>query len=132
MTTLLLDTSGYVAYMRNHPQAVQAVQQAQKILLPVVTLGELLGGFAFGTRESQNLAEMEEFRTNQRTRIVAATETTAQHYAQIYAHLRRTGRPIPTNDMWIAATALEHSARLLTGDGHFAHIPLLLIEHIQR
>lgn len=132
MTTLLVDTSGYVAFLRNNPQAVRAVQQAQEVLLPVIALGELLGGFAFGTRTTNNQQELSDFRISHRTRVVPITESTVQHYAQIYAHLRRTGRPIPTNDMWIAASALEHGARLLTGDGHFTNIPLLLLEYIQR
>jgi len=132
MTALLLDTSGYVAFKRNDSLAVQAIQKSPELLFSVVTLGELLGGFAFGAREDQNLRELSEFRSSYRTSVVPISEVTAQHYAQVYAFLRAQGKPIPTNDMWIAASAIEHGARLLTADSHFSHLPLLLVEYTQR
>jgi predicted nucleic acid-binding protein len=49
-------------------------------------------------------------------------------YAEIDVFLRKEGRPIPRNDVWIAAAAMEHGMRLLTLDAHFAEIPMLMIE----
>jgi predicted nucleic acid-binding protein len=57
-----------------------------------------------------------------RVRVVACAATTADNYALVYAALRRKGRPVPTNDLWIAASALEHGAALLTLDAHFSEI----------
>lgn len=59
--------------------------------------------------------------------IASVTDTTADFYATIYANLRRKGRPIPTNDMWIAASTMEHGAILITRDQHFAHIENLRV-----
>lgn len=132
MSAILLDTSAYTLLSYGHREALRHIQDAEQILLPAVVLGELYAGFAYGSKPEENRRVLTEFRRENRIVVTGLSAGTAERYAQIYAHLRRTGRPIPTNDMWIAATALEHSARLLTGDGHFAHIPLLLIEHIQR
>ncbi|NOX61747.1 MAG: type II toxin-antitoxin system VapC family toxin, partial [Chloroflexi bacterium] len=58
------------------------------------------------------------------------SQETAERYARIYAYLRQIGRPIPTNDLWIAASALEHNAELLTADRHFLAIPHILVFHL--
>ena len=132
MSALLLDTSAYTLLSYGNSEALRQVQSSEQILLPAIVLGELFAGFAYGSRTEENRRVLNEFRRENRVIITTLSANTAEQYAQIYAHLRRMCRPIPTNDMWIAASALEHGARLLTGDGHFAHIPLLLIEHIQR
>lgn len=88
----------------------------------VTVLGELLGGFAAGQRESANRSELSLFLNTPRVKVVPATPATADLYALVYAALRRKGQPIPTNDLWIAASALEHGAALLTLDAHFRSI----------
>lgn len=84
--------------------------------------GELLGGFAAGDRESINRRELTQFISVPRIRVVSSTPATADLYALVYAALRRKGRPIPTNDLWIAASCLEYGAALLTLDAHFQAI----------
>jgi predicted nucleic acid-binding protein len=88
----------------------------------VTVLGELLGGFAAGRRESANRSELTQFISAQRVRVVPSTAATADLYALVYAALRRKGQRIPTNDLWIAASCLEHGAALLTLDAHFRNI----------
>jgi tRNA(fMet)-specific endonuclease VapC len=61
-------------------------------------------------------------------RVLHVTEETALRYAEVDGYLRKKGRPIPRNDVWIAASALEHGHHLLTLDVHFREIPLLLIQ----
>lgn len=85
-------------------------------------LGELLGGFAAGKRESANRSELAQFINVPRVKVVPSTAATADLYALVYAALRRKGQPIPTNDLWIAASSLEHGAALLTLDTHFQGI----------
>lgn len=75
-----------------------------------------------GKREPQNRLELTKFLRSPRVEILSITDSTADFYATIYANLRRKGRPIPTNDMWIAASAMECGAILITRDQHFAHI----------
>ena len=122
MRALAIDTNAYVGFKRGESGIVDAVRHAPLLLLSTVVLGELLAGFAAGTREARNRAELAQFLDSPRLRVVPCGETTADNYALVFAVLRRKGRPIPTNDLWIAASALEHGAALLTLDAHFSGI----------
>lgn len=127
MSILMLDTSGYSAFKRGHQEAIAALRQAPSILLPSIVLGELLAGFEVGGRRLENRRELSEFQRSPRVRTVQITGETAERYAHIYAHLRAIGRPVPTNDLWIAASAMEHGAELLTTDRHFLDVPQILV-----
>jgi predicted nucleic acid-binding protein len=122
MRTILIDTNAYTAFMLGEVAVVEVLAHAERIGLSSVVLGELLGGFAAGTRESKNRAELARFMDSPRVEVVPVTAQTADSYALVYSALRRKGQPIPTNDLWIAASALEQGAALLTRDAHFAHI----------
>jgi tRNA(fMet)-specific endonuclease VapC len=119
---ILLDTNAYAAFMLGLDEVIEVVANAEKLLLNSVVLGELLAGFAAGTREPKNRAELASFLDSPRVEVLPVTAQTADSYALVYVGLRRKGRPIPTNDLWIAASALEHGAALLTRDDHFSHI----------
>jgi predicted nucleic acid-binding protein len=119
---ILLDTNAYTAFMLGEADVVEVLAHAQRLYLNSVVLGELLGGFAAGTREQKNRAELARFLDSPRVEVLPVTEQTADCYALVYAGLRRKGQPIPTNDLWIAASALEHGAALLTHDAHFSQI----------
>jgi tRNA(fMet)-specific endonuclease VapC len=120
--SLLLDTNMYVAFKRGDDDAVELLRLADEVHLSTVVLGELLAGFAAGSRERRNREELTAFLESPRVRIDAVDEGTADYYGRIFALLRRKGRPIPTNDLWIAATALQHGLVLATRDDHFAAI----------
>lgn len=122
MRPVLLDTNAYSAFMLGAAEVVDVVAHADKLYLNSTVLGELLGGFAVGTREPKNRAELARFMDSPRVEILPVTAQTADSYALIYAGLRRKRQPIPTNDLWIAASALEHGAALLTRDAHFSQI----------
>lgn len=108
--------------MLGEAEVVEAMAHAESLLLNSVVLGELLAGFAAGSRQSKNRAELAKFMDSPRVDVVSVTAHTADSYALVYAGLRRKGQPIPTNDLWIAASALEHGAALLTRDAHFSKI----------
>lgn len=80
------------------------------------------GGFALGSRAQLNDRELEEFLAGPRVHTVDVTRRTAFFYARIYPGLRRKARPIPENDMWIAASAMEHGLQLLSFGRHFEEI----------
>jgi predicted nucleic acid-binding protein len=122
MRSLALDTNAYVAFKRGDEEIVEVVRHCPSLLVSTTVLGELLAGFAAGSREARNRAELSQFIGSPRVRVVACAETTADNYALVYVALRRKGRPVPTNDLWIAASALEHGAALLTLDAHFSAI----------
>ncbi len=122
MRTILIDTNAYSAFKRGDPAMLAVLQYAPHILLCATVLGELLGGFAAGQKESANRAELTQFINSPRVKVMPVTAATADLYALVYAALRRKGQPIPTNDLWIAASSLEHGAALLTLDAHFQSI----------
>lgn len=122
MRPIALDTNSYAAFKRGDEQIVAVIQHAPSIIVCVTVLGELLGGFAAGQRESANRSELSLFINTPRVKVVSSTAATADLYALVYAALRRKGQPIPTNDLWIAASSLEHGAALLTLDAHFKNI----------
>lgn len=122
MRPIVLDTNAYSAFKRGDAQIVAVLQYAPSIIICATVLGELLGGFAAGQRESANRGELVRFIDTPRVKVVPSTAATADLYALVYAALRRKGQPIPTNDLWIAASSLEHGAALLTLDAHFKSI----------
>ncbi len=127
MNQVLLDTSAYAAFKTNNDVVVEIVRHVDSLSFNSIILGELLGGFAHGSKEEQNRKELAQFINNPRITIFSITENTAKYYAIIYANLRKKGLPIPTNDIWIAATALEHGLMLCSFDKHFLQIEGLLM-----
>ena len=119
---ILLDTSAYSAFKRNHPAAVDLIRRCQEIVFSPIVSGELLSGFRWGERLTENLRELHEFLEHPRVHLHPITLTTADRYGRIYATLRRRGTPIPSNDMWLAAEAMETGTELITLDGHFEKV----------
>ncbi|MBI2899629.1 MAG: type II toxin-antitoxin system VapC family toxin [Planctomycetes bacterium] len=127
MNAVLLDTSAYSAFRRGLAPAVHVLRTVAEIAVTPVVLGELLAGFRLGKHRSENEEELSSFLDSPRVRIVPVDETTADRYAAILAALRRAGTPIPTNDMWIAASAMQHGLVVLTSDAHFERVPQVLV-----
>jgi tRNA(fMet)-specific endonuclease VapC len=117
--SIAIDTNAYTALKAGQGEVVEVLRHAPEIQVSTTVLGELLAGFAAGTRTSANRADLHRFLSTPRVRLLACGAATADLYARIYAELRRRGRPIPTNDLWIAASCMEHGAALLTLDRHF-------------
>ncbi|MDZ7638641.1 MAG: type II toxin-antitoxin system VapC family toxin [Bryobacterales bacterium] len=125
MSRIVLDTSAYVQFAAGHPEAVSAVMSATWVGVPTVLLGELHLGFALGTKRSANESFLQNFLGNPAVEVLPVTDDSARVYGEIVADLRRSGRPIPVNDAWIAAVAVQHGATLLTFDRHFLSVETL-------
>ena len=108
--------------MRGREQVSRIVRDAEEILLSAVVLGELLHGFRHGSRYGRNARRMRAFLDNPYVSVVPVGETTADRYSRIAASLRAKGRSIPTNDLWVAAHAMETGADLVSADRHFGHV----------
>ena len=122
---VLLDTSVVVAHLRGIQPAALKLQQFNTLFLPIVALGELLCGVRKSVRAKENLASLQTWLRT--VTLLSLTEATADRYAAIKIELARAGTPIPENDVWIAAHALEHGLPLATRDEHFKRIPGLII-----
>lgn len=123
MNPILLDTNAYAALKRGDAETIGIVQQAPSIAINSTILGELLAGFTLGTREAQNRRELEIFLASPRVKLYPIDRATAEQYATLFASLRTAGTPIPSNDIWIAASAIQHSLALFTFDAHFRNVP---------
>ncbi|MBI4425163.1 MAG: type II toxin-antitoxin system VapC family toxin [Elusimicrobia bacterium] len=122
-----LDTNAYRAAAEGRGRVVEVLRRAQSIHIPFVVLGELRVGFAIGTLGKRNEAKLTEFLASPRVRALSADEQTTHHYGALFAQLRKQGTPIPTNDIWIAALAVQHDLPLLSADRHFARLPQVLL-----
>lgn len=117
--SLLLDTNAYAALVEARPDVSQHIREAEEVMISTVVLGELLFGFHNGLRYEQNRRLLDKFLREPNVWIVTLTLTTAERFGEIFASLRKRGKPIPTNDIWIAAQAIENNADLLSSDPHF-------------
>jgi tRNA(fMet)-specific endonuclease VapC len=108
--------------MKGHPEVASLVRRSSAVLVPAVVAGELLYGFRFGSRFEENAARLETFLDAPAVTLLPVTFTTADRFGRIAAALRKTGTPIPTNDVWIAAQVMESGADLLSADSHFGAV----------
>jgi tRNA(fMet)-specific endonuclease VapC len=122
VVTILLDTDAFSAFLRGHEGVVARVRGAERVLLSAVVAGELLYGFRRGSRYEHNLRLLEAFASSPYVEFLPITWTTADRFGRIAAALRDKGRPIPTNDIWIAAHAMETGADLLAFDEHYREV----------
>ena len=122
MSRYCLDTSAYSHFRRGDAEVVGLIDGAEWLGLPAIVLGELRLGFQLGGRANANETELQEFLSSPVVDVLRVDSDVSRHYAAILVDLRRAGTPIPTNDVWIAATAANAGATLLTYDEHFARI----------
>lgn len=122
MTRLCLDTSGYSRFRTGDARAVELLDGATWVGVPAILLGELRSGFLGGDRRAWNEQALAEFLANPAVEVLPVTDEVARHYAEIVVDLRRRGTPIPTNDIWIAATAANAGAPILCDDQHFLRV----------
>ena len=119
---VLLDSNAYSMLMRGHEQVAEIVRSSEEILLSAVVVGELMYGFRRGSRFERNIADLWSFLDNPYVSFVGVGQVTADRYSRIAASLRAKGRPIPTNDIWIAAHVMKTGADLISADNHFEHV----------
>ena len=114
-----MDTSAYSHFMRGENSAVASISAAKWIGIPVVVLGELRTGFLLGDHAAKNETELNKFLEHPLVRILEIDQAASRIYAEIVVALRRSGTPLPTNDIWIASLAAREGATVLTYDQHF-------------
>ena len=131
---LALDTSAYSRLRAGDERVHELVAASEIVLVPTTVLGELLGAFELGSRGRENRLALADFFDEPFVSVAAVSANVARQYGRVYASLRRAGTPIPVNDIWIAATAIDQGACLLTFDRDFervAGLDHILLEGIE-
>ncbi len=121
-----MDTSIIIALFRHDAHAEDHLRHAPGVLIPSIAVGELYYGAFKSTRVSENVRQVDEF-VNRNINL-ACDEHTGRYYGALRSELRRMGRPIPENDIWIAALARQHDLVVASRDAHFQNIEGLLAE----
>lgn len=118
---MILDTNALSAAADDDPALIEVLGRADQIAIPVIVLGE----YRYGIGQSRHRASYERWLTGllNDCLVLDINESTTHHYAEINLELKRIGKPIPTNDLWIAALCRQHSLSLLSRDRHFDLVP---------
>jgi len=129
----LLDTNHWSYIQRRHPRVLarlESLPNEATLYMPVIVQGELLSGVELAASESrkEELMALYEQAIAKATDILAVTPEVAAQYAVVFAGLRRKGRPVDTNDIWIAAIARVHDLVVVSTDGHFGYVEGLRVD----
>jgi len=125
---LILDTTAVSEFFRGNEEVKSHLELADEYYLNPVVIGELLSGFMSGRYEKKNRESLEAFMSSTRVGVVDIDEETSERYAVILSGLRKAGTPIPTNDIWIASSAMQYGLTVLTTDKHYVRVPQVLTE----
>jgi tRNA(fMet)-specific endonuclease VapC len=129
-TRLVLDTSAYSGFNRGDKRLKLFFRQNNQILIPLIVIGELRAGFSLGTKIQENEALLQKLLDSPNVSTITIADKTTKLFAAIFQRLKLAGTPINTNDIWIAALALEHDSLLVTLDSDFKQVPDLLVAKI--
>jgi tRNA(fMet)-specific endonuclease VapC len=124
--TYLFDTNIFVDILRGVASTIEMANSFESLHISAIVLGELYYGAHYSGKAEQKLIKIEALTTD--LIVMPVTKRTAELFGEIKTSLRKKGNPIPENDIWIAATAMEHDLTVLTGDKHFENIDGLKLE----
>ncbi len=124
---ILLDTNIISAWLKGEKLIADKIDEANEVYIPIIVLGELYYGAQYSTNVQTNITNIN--KVVERYELLNTNEDTAYLYGIIKASLRKKGKPIPENDIWIATIAKQHEFTLITRDKHFNEIDDLSIEN---
>lgn len=122
MKKVLLDTNAYASFLAGDRAVLDVLAQAEIVYMSTIVLGELYAGFRGGKKESDNKERLDVFLKKSTVHALNITQETAVLFGEIKDRLKKAGTPIPINDVWIAAHAVETGAVLITYDAHFSKV----------
>jgi len=122
MKRVLLDTNAYAAFCSGDRRILDVLAGADAVYLSVIVLGELHAGFRGASRRQDNERILREFLAKPTVSSLLLTLETAEIFGEIKDRLKRAGMPIPVNDVWLAAQAVETGSVLVSYDAHFRRV----------
>jgi len=121
-----LDTNRLTDLFQGDRELGRQLERCDEVAIPLMVLGEMKAGFYGGTQTARNERLLNTLLAKPTVRVACPGRETAEQYARLFVQLRRAGTPVPDNDLWIAALALERDLLLITRDRHFEKIPQLM------
>lgn len=122
MNRILLDTNAYTAFLTGDKRVLNALTEAETAFLSAIVIGELYAGFCGGNRLKENKALLARFLQKSNVRVLDVTAETGEVFGQIKNALQKAGTPIPLNDVWLAAQAMETGSVIVSFDAHFDQV----------
>ena len=122
MNRILLDTNAYTAFLTGNERVLNALAEAETTFLSAIVIGELYAGFCGGNRLKENKALLARFLQKSNVRVLDVTAETGEVFGQIKNELQKAGTPIPLNDIWLAAQAMETGSVIVSFDAHFDQV----------
>jgi predicted nucleic acid-binding protein len=120
-----LDTNRLTDLFQGDAALAERLGLCDEVWIPLVVLAEIKAGFLGGTQRHRNEIVLRKLLSKTTVGVLLPDRETAEHYARLFVQLKRAGTPVPDNDLWIAALALQHDLLLITRDRHFKNIPQL-------
>ena len=125
----LLDTNIVIALFQGEQPILDKITQFKSVFTPSIVVGELYFGAFKSSKIKENVTRINEFAL--KNEILSCDQHTAKIYGEIKSGLKSIGKPIPENDIWIAATAMQYNLTLITRDSHFNYVSGLSFEMIE-
>lgn len=122
---IVIDSNRYTDLCRNVPEVIEIIECASLVFVPLIVIAEQRAGFAHGKQPEKNERILTKFLNKDEVSILYPDEQTTHFYANLYAYLRKKGKPIPTNDLWIAALVVQYNLTLYDRDSDFDNLPQL-------
>lgn len=122
----LLDTNVIVALFGSDEHVRSRMTASSEVFVPAIAIGELFYGARHSAHVEANTNRVREFAES--ATVLPCDVGTAEHYGRIKQELKSRGRPLPENDVWIAAIARQHALTVVTRDGHFREVDGLVLE----
>jgi tRNA(fMet)-specific endonuclease VapC len=123
--SVAVDSNAVIALLNGDANVASLLGSYETVYVPVVVLGELLYGAGASTRVAENRQKVFDFA--EKCELLETSARIAEKYAELRLHLRAIGKPIPDNDLWIAASCLCTAVPLITRDGHLTNLPALQV-----
>ncbi|MBQ7667206.1 MAG: PIN domain-containing protein [Kiritimatiellae bacterium] len=127
----LLDSNIVIDHISGFRRLPEKVSKSGAMLFSQVAIAEVKTGFDDTNRGRRDRAALEEFLRLPNVVVITITPATTDLYAKVFRSLRAAGAPIPVNDIWLAAQALEHGAVVVSRDSHFeavANLRAIIVE----
>jgi predicted nucleic acid-binding protein len=122
-----LDTNRMTDLFQGDKELADRLGVCEEVWIPLIVLAEIKAGFYGGNQRHRNEVLLQRLLAKKTVGVLLPGRETAEQYARLFVQLKRAGTPVPDNDLWIAALALEHDLWLITRDRHFRSIPQLLL-----